>query len=638
MALVSSSNNNDDIIIPTLPAGFEVCNHSHTCPSCKSTLVYKVPTAANTDAPKAMKEEMKEENTQKKEVQNNVVKSMFASTACYCTTTASDDDDTLLNDLSSTLQDEENDIQHTLTTAQNANKLLQALSFDASTRHPPTKMGLDLCNVTENVSYCLDCKVHVITTSRELELLFDDADENGVVGVGSGDGGGDELGGNNMEWLRGSLLVDVDESEVLARGRMGLSSVPSIQEQNTGLSSILGNYNTATAATEEGGKPSPYKDRDEPNKKKKEEAVKLPTRPNHFDYEYRHKVATQTMASRIVKGYTLVDEICEECEMPLMIKNREDDDEEVGVKDAKEEKSGKECKKECVVCPKLYKKIARYAQSGGYAHPSPSAGNGTDGTSLDPILAIIANARSEAPTQTKRYVQPDIAEAKQYVMQRQIMSQTAVSSSPPEIKSLVDNCCEDGKEGTGDGCSSQGTVSMTDHESEDNDQLTLSTGGAEAGGKNKLNIFHNNTNPGINWDELLFNGRTILSKRLNEGWVLSSTNCDGANCKGTPLLQRLDNENSKGEVLPDTNYCAVCGGTGSGEDGAYAVEIALQVKAAELAERAIQESTPNWEELAGKCYIFIHDESKSYVFISSTDIIFFLSSQQLMAGHYWQND
>ena len=410
-----------------------------------------------------------------------------------------------------------------------------------------------------------------------------------------------------MEWLRGSLLVDVDESEVLARGRIGLSTVPSIQEQNTGLSSILGNYNnTTTAATEEGGKPSPYKDNDESSKKmKKEEAVKLPTRPSDFDYEYRHKVATQTMASKIVKGYTLVDEICEECEMPLMIKSQtEGENEEEGTKDAKGGKKGDECKKECVVCPKLYKKIARYAQSGGYAHPSPSTGNGTDGTSLDPILAIIANARSEAPTQTKRYVQPDIAEAKQYVMQRQIMGQ--VSSSPPEIKSLVDNCCEDGKEGTGDGCS-QGTASMTDHESEDNDQLTLSTngGGANGGSKNKLNIFHN-ANPGINWDELLFNGRTILSKRLNEGWVLSSTNCSGVNCKGTPLLQKLD-ENS-GEGLTDTNYCAVCGGTGSGEDGAYAVEIALQVKAAELAERAIQESTPNWEELAGKllylcCYI-----------------------------------
>ena len=555
-----------------------------------------VPTTTNTSAPKTKKEE----NTQKDE-KNKVLKNMFASTACYCTTTTSDDD-TLLTDPSSLL--EENDIQHTLTTANNANKLLQALSFDASTRSPTTKMGLDLINVTENVSYCLDCKVHVITTSRELELLFDDA-ENGVVGSGEGGGGdeGDELGGSNMEWLRGSLLVDVDESEVLA-SRGVLKSIPSIQEQNTGLSSILGNYNnTTTADTNEGGK-SPHKDRDDTNNNNtKKKAVKLPTRPNQFDYEYRHKVATQTMASKIVKGYTLVDEICEECEMPLMIKSQtEGDNEEEGIKDVnKGKKGGEECKKECVVCPKLYKKITRYAQSGGYAHPSPSTGNGIDGTSLDPILAIIANARSEAPTQTKRYVQPDIAEAKQYVMQRQIMGQT-MAPAPPKIKSLADNCCDDGKEGTEDGCS-QGTASMTDHESED-DHLTLSTSGAD-GGKNKLNIFHNNTNPGINWDELLFNGRTILSKRLNEGWVLSSTNCCGMNCKGTPLLQRLDIENSA-EGLIDTNYCAVCGGTGSGEDGAYAVEIALQVKAAELAERAIQESTPNWEELAGKCLLYLN--------------------------------
>ena len=106
-------------------------------------------------------------------------------------------------------------------------------------------------------------------------------------------------------------------------------------------------------------------------------------------------------------------------------------------------------------------------------------------------------------------------------------------------------------------------------------------------------------NSGINWEELLLNGRTILSKRLNEGWVLSSTNCAGLNCKGTPLLQRATN-NEELIGLDDTlDYCAVCGGSGNGEDGAYEREIEWQVKAAKAAERVAKDVMPDWEELAG---------------------------------------
>lgn len=97
----------------------------------------------------------------------------------------------------------------------------------------------------------------------------------------------------------------------------------------------------------------------------------------------------------------------------------------------------------------------------------------------------------------------------------------------------------------------------------------------------------------IDWEELLINGRTILSKRLNEGWILSSTNCSGMNCKGTPLLQRSDGEHANLE------YCVVCGGSGNGTDGAYERELELQAQAQELAEKAEREATPDWEELAG---------------------------------------
>ena len=98
----------------------------------------------------------------------------------------------------------------------------------------------------------------------------------------------------------------------------------------------------------------------------------------------------------------------------------------------------------------------------------------------------------------------------------------------------------------------------------------------------------------IDWEELLINGRSILSKRLNEGWTLSSTNCTGVNCKGTPLLTKED-----GDHVNKLDYCVVCGGCGNGEDGAYEREVEWQAKAAELAEQAELDAIPDWEELAG---------------------------------------
>ena len=138
-------------------------------------------------------------------------------------------------------------VQSSLQSAHTANLLLQALSFDASTRYnsnnnnTSSKRGLDICNVTEGVSYCYECRVHVITSGEELDRLFVDNDEE------------DEDEGSSMEWLRGSLLVAVDDAEDLvyqssrSRSRQQQrkkkkklqrsSNIPSIKEQDTGLDS-----------------------------------------------------------------------------------------------------------------------------------------------------------------------------------------------------------------------------------------------------------------------------------------------------------------------------------------------------------------------------------------------------------------
>ena len=77
-----------------------------------------------------------------------------------------------------------------------------------------------------------------------------------------------------------------------------------------------------------------------------------------------------------------------------------------------EEKEEK-CCKECVVCPKLLKKIAKYSiasaaaasttveETGKFVHP-PLPTTGADNNNDDTISAIIAQARCEAPYQENK--------------------------------------------------------------------------------------------------------------------------------------------------------------------------------------------------------------------------------------------
>ena len=199
----------------------------------------------------------------------------------------------------------------------------------------------------------------------------------------------------------------------------------------------------------------------------------------------------------------------------------------------------------------------------------------------DPISAIIAEARMEAPryqcNRTQRELaEPRIAEAKRYIMQRRILAGDDPIARAQSYSALK--------------------------------------AASAAGGT----IVADNSNPIIDWEELLVNGRSILSKRLNEGWNLSSGNCTGANCKATPLLTWLtrcrddydvehrtydDDDDDNGNHNVD--YCAVCGGSGNGKDGAYERELEHTIiKAARLVavsgrEALRRSSKPDREELAG---------------------------------------
>jgi len=63
------------------------------------------------------------------------------------------------------------------------------------------------------------------------------------------------------------------------------------------------------------------------------------------------------------------------------------------------------------------------------------------------------------------------------------------------------------------------------------------------------------------WDTLRMESRSIMTRRILQGWELLPEGCGGAECHLSPLVSKLGQKE-----------CVVCGGTGSGCDGVYTDE------------------------------------------------------------------
>lgn len=61
-----------------------------------------------------------------------------------------------------------------------------------------------------------------------------------------------------------------------------------------------------------------------------------------------------------------------------------------------------------------------------------------------------------------------------------------------------------------------------------------------------------------NWETLRTEGRSVMTRRVMAGWVLIAEFCSGEECHNSPLI-----------VKDGCKECVVCGGSGSGTDGAY---------------------------------------------------------------------
>lgn len=406
-----------------------------------------------------------------------------------------------------------------LRAANMANLLLTALSFDASTRNSSSPK--ETSRIVPGVSYCVVCNVHVVINPDELELLLPD--------------------GSNDEWLRGSILLAVDDEDVDA---------------------LLTTQNKFT---------SKYTD-------------VTPRKPQDFDYDYRHKVATKTMRTKMKKGYTLTEDICNDCEMPFM-------------------KNDKQAK-ECVVCPKLWQKIKRRDDSfqrDNKTEPTLIVDKQQD--SEDVVSAIIAEARRATMSRENQKA----SSLDKILSGRVASSNTAVSvgrtkstnhfsistsdcppPNPLQIysekpvpwdKLLVSGRLLSSKrlhqgwtfsERNCLGSKCNGTLLMREAYSQN--EVCMVCGGSGNGfdGYYASEKGKDISEDEPNWEARLENGRSLLAQRLAQGWTMDVSNCEGYQCNNMPLIKKLGGEPSS---------CVVCGGSGSGCDGIYE-----QIRSAEVVD------------------------------------------------------
>ncbi|VEU35889.1 unnamed protein product [Pseudo-nitzschia multistriata] len=103
------------------------------------------------------------------------------------------------------------------------------------------------------------------------------------------------------------------------------------------------------------------------------------------------------------------------------------------------------------------------------------------------------------------------------------------------------------------------------------------------------------------WETLRMEGRAIMTRRILQGWEILPEACKGSECFMSPLIGRLGRKE-----------CCVCGGNGSGTDGAYSKqEVAEQQQSeAELAPPPSVKLETSDDECKGKDWYDMMDFEK----------------------------
>lgn len=105
------------------------------------------------------------------------------------------------------------------------------------------------------------------------------------------------------------------------------------------------------------------------------------------------------------------------------------------------------------------------------------------------------------------------------------------------------------------------------------------------------------------WETLRLEGRSVMTRRLIAGWTMLPMYCEGVECQSSPLLQKAGR-----------TQCVVCGGSGSGNDGAYMapLEAPSDEEPPESDSLGVESTTgKSYNSTTGKSYNSTVEDTKS---------------------------
>jgi len=284
------------------------------------------------------------------------------------------------------------------------------------------------------------------------------------------------------------------------------------------------------------------------------------------EYNVRRDIATKVLGAKMIQGYTLKETQCDKCGMPMM------------------EYKGQ---LECVVCPVLIKKAkkkkaeeeaARLAQAREQAESAERVIASElkvledemkrrkealqqeeitraemkateEATVAAKELLVLAELRAiKAARQEEEARRAYAEDAYQLVQRRRQETEADMISSAEEKAKEAAKRAEQATESA--------KAAQLELEKAKERAMQFSIGQLEAETMAELN--NDIEEDQAHWNFLRSEASKQMSRRMLQGWTMTSLFCRGKECGSAPLLQH-----------GSTVYCVVCGGTGSGQDGAY---------------------------------------------------------------------
>ena len=122
------------------------------------------------------------------------------------------------------------------------------------------------------------------------------------------------------------------------------------------------------------------------------------------------------------------------------------------------------------------------------------------------------------------------------------------------------------------------------------------------------------------WETLRLEGRAIMTRRVLKGWSITPDACLGCECHNSPLIEK-----------DGVKECVVCGGSGNGEDGAYA-PVEEKTETAEVEESHVPASVAKSMAEAPQINILGDDDDQEAKFEEMRKIYASEMGKKMLAG------